>query len=179
MEQFALSKIIFIPNGIPPHKQAPLGVEKEDRYEMVRIAVEGRSRMEVSRIEIDRSGPSYSIDTIRVMKDDYPQGVCFIVGADRLLELETWKEPDALLRSVPFVVAPRTGVRLSAFDVLPFSVATVCPLDMEEVDLSSTSLRIMVARGEQIDGLVPTKVADYIEEKGLYRNRELTGVHHT
>jgi len=146
---------------------------------MVRMAVEDRVHMQVSRIEIDRSGLSYSIDTIRAMKDDYPQGVCFIVGADRLLELETWKEPDALLRSVPFVVAPRTGARVSAFDVLPFCVATICLLDMEEVDLSSTSLRIMVARGEQIDGLVPTEVADYIEQKGLYRNRELTGVHHT
>ena len=179
LEQFALSKIVFIPNGIPPHKAVELGCSKEDRYTMVERAVADSGQMEVSRIEIDREGPSYTIDTIRAMKDDYPQGICFIVGADKLLELDTWKEPDALLRSVPFIVAPRAGVQVSAFHEPPFDCAMIAALEMEEVDLSSTSLRDMVARGAGIEDLVPSAVADYIKERGLYRNLELTGVHHT
>ena len=179
LEQFELSKILFIPNGIPPHKAVELGCSKEDRFVMVQRAIADSERLEVSRIEIDREGPSYTIDTIRAMKDDYPQGICFIVGADKLLELDTWKEPDALLRSVPFIVAPRAGVQVDAFREPPFDCATIVALKMEEVDLSSTFLREMVARGEGIDDLVPSAVADYIKERGLYRNLELTGVHHT
>jgi len=167
--QFALSEVVFIPNGIPPHKQELLGVDKEDRFEMVRRAIAGRREFSVSRIEIDREGPSYTIDTIRALADDYPQGVCFIIGADRLLEIETWKEPEALLRSVPFLLAPRAGISLSAFKAPPFDAASIHPLEMDEVDLSSTHLREMVRRGKAIDEWVPAAVAKYVDEQGLYR----------
>ncbi|MBU0595248.1 nicotinate-nicotinamide nucleotide adenylyltransferase, partial [Candidatus Bipolaricaulota bacterium] len=125
-----------------------------------------------SRIEIDRDGPSYTIDTIQALKDDYAQGICFIVGADRLLELDTWKEPDALLQSVPFVIAPRAGVSVEAFCLPPFDIATIHTLDMMEVDLSSSWLREKVHRGEAIDEWVPSAVARYVREHGLYRDRE-------
>lgn len=172
--QYALSEVVFIPNGIPPHKQELMGIDKENRYEMVRRSVAGRTHFSVSRIEIDREGPSYTIDTIRALADDCPQGVCFIIGADRLLEIETWKEPEALLRSVPFLLAPRAGIALSAFRAPPFDAASIHPLEMEEVDLSSTHLREMVRRGEPIAEWVPAAVAKYVEEQGLYR--ELTKV---
>jgi len=169
MEQCGLSEIVFIPNGIPPHKQVESGVSKEDRLHMVELAVNPLPRCSVSRIEIDRDGPSYTIDTIRALKDDYPQGICFIVGADRLLELNTWREPEALLQSVPFVIAPRSGVCLHAFDVTPYENAQIVPLDMEEVDLSSSAMRERIRSGLPIDGEVPTEIVEYIEKHGLYQ----------
>ena len=173
LEQYELSEIVFIPNGIPPHKERVDGVDKEARYEMVRRAVAPTPEFSVSRIEVDREGPSYTIDTIRALKDDYPQGMCFIVGADRLLNIGTWREPHELLRSVPFVIAPRSGFSLDAFDVSPFQEATIVPLEMKDVDLSSSGLRAKVRRGESIHGWVPDVIAEYIEEHKLYRKREL------
>ncbi|MFC2083257.1 nicotinate-nucleotide adenylyltransferase [Candidatus Bipolaricaulota bacterium] len=173
LDQYELSRIVFIPNGIPPHKEQVLGIDKRARLEMVRLAVESTPEFEVSRIEVDREGPSYTIDTIRALKDDYPQGMCFIVGADRLLKIDTWKEPHELLRSVPFIIAPRSGVSLDLFDVSPFREAVIVPLQMEDVDLSSSGLRERIQRGESIREWVPDQVAEYIEEHKYYRQREL------
>jgi nicotinate-nucleotide adenylyltransferase len=175
-EQLGLSSVLFIPNGIPPHKGPLQGIGPEDRYRMVCAAIRGCKEFAVSRIEIDREGPSYTIDTIRALEDDYGQGICFIVGADRLLDITTWKEPEALLRSVPFVIAPRKGVSVSAFDSSPFDAAQVHFLDMEEVDLSSSWVREKIVRGEDIGKWVPPDVATYIAQNGLYRNRELSGI---
>ena len=172
LEQYELSQVVFIPNGIPPHKERVLGTDKEARFEMVRLALEGDPRFTASRIEVDREGPSYTIDTIRALKDDYPQGICFIVGADRLLKLDTWKEPHELLRSVPFIIAPRSGVSLDVFDVSPFREAVIVPLRMEDVDLSSSGLRERIQRGESIAEWVPKQVAEYIEQHKCYRQRE-------
>jgi len=179
LAQCELSQVLFIPNGIPPHKAPLEGISGEDRYRMVRAAISGHEKFDVSRIEIDREGPSYTIDTIRALKDDYSEGVCFIVGADRLLDITTWREPEALLRSVPFVIAPRDGVSRSAFELSPFDSAWIIPLKMEEVDLSSSWLREKVARGEPIDEWVPPEVAAYIRKEGLYRNLERTGIRST
>jgi len=179
LEQFELSRVIFIPNGIPPHKELTNGATKEDRYSMVKAAVDGKNRFSVSRIEIDRDGPSYTIDTIRALKDDYPEGICFIVGADRLIEIDTWKEAEELLRSVPFIIAPRPGVTLSAFAEPPFDQAAIYPLDMPEIDLSSTRLRRMVRDGESIDRFVPAEVAEYIVRHGLYLDRAPMGARPT
>jgi nicotinate-nucleotide adenylyltransferase len=169
LRQFALELVVFVPNGIPPQKVAVDGVSKEDRFLMVQEAIKGHREFRVSRIEIERGGPSYTIDTIRAMKEDCPQGLCFILGADRLLEIETWKESEALLRSVPFIVAPRAGVLVTVFERPPFDVASIHVLEMDEVDLASTFVRDRAAKGEPIDEWVPRGVAGYIEERRLYR----------
>ena len=173
LRQYELSRIVFIPNGIPPHKEHVLGIDKEARFEMVRRAIESMPEFTASKVEVDRAGPSYTIDTIRALKDDYPQGICFIVGADRLLKIDTWKEPHELLRSVPFIIAPRSGVSLDVFDVSPFREAVIVPLQMDDVDLSSSGLRERIQRGESIREWVPEQVAEYIEEHKYYRKREL------
>ena len=108
LRQCGLRRVILIPNGVPPQKGDPLETG-EDRFRMVQALVRGRRGLSASRVEIDREGPSYTIDTIRAMKDDCPEGLCFILGADRLLGIDTWRESRALLRSVPFIVAPRPG----------------------------------------------------------------------
>ena len=171
-EQFELSRVVFIPSGIPPHKEILANVTKEDRYAMVKRAIAPFPHFSVSRIEIDRDGPSYTIDTIRSLHGDYPQGLCFIVGADLLSQIETWKEPHKLLESVPFLIAPRNRVPRELFEAPPFDRARISFLDMEEVDLSSTWVRNQIRRGEGIPDCVPEPVADYIEEHGLYQYRE-------
>jgi nicotinate-nucleotide adenylyltransferase len=168
LKQCGLSRIVLIPNGVPPQKGAASGT-KEDRFRMVQLLVRGRRGLTASRIEIDREGPSYTIDTIRAMKDDYPEGLCFILGADRLLGIDTWKEYRALLRSVPFVVAPRAGILLSSFSGSPYDEASIHVLDMAAVDLSSSFVRERVARGETIESWVPRGVAAYVRSRGLYR----------
>ena len=170
--QFGLSQVIFIPSGIPPHKEIMSNVTKEDRYAMVKGAIAPYDHFSVSRIEIDRDGPSYTVDTIAAMQDQYPQGLCFIVGADLLLQIETWKEPHKLLASVPFLIAPRNGISRDLFTVPPFDEAEIGFLEMEEVDLSSTWIRNRIMRGEGIPDCVPEYVASYIEEHGLYQYRE-------
>lgn len=174
LEQFSLSQIVFIPSGIPPHKEVEDGIGKEDRYEMVKQAIIPYERFLVSRIETDRVGPSYTIDTIRALKRVHLQGICFIVGADLLVQIETWKEPEALLTSVPFIVAPRGGIAKEAFLSPPFHRADLHFLAMKEVNLSSSWVRERVKHGEPIKNWVPPEVATYIEQRGLYRNRQLT-----
>ncbi len=170
LAQCGLERVVLIPNGIPPQKGEP-SVTKEDRFRMVQLLVRGRRGLSASRIEIDREGPSYTIDTIRAMKDDCPEGLCFILGADRLLGIDTWKESRALLRSVPFVVAPRDEIPWSSFSGPPYDEAILHALDMDPVDLSSSFVREKVANGESIETWVPRGVAAYIRSRGLYGAR--------
>ncbi len=171
-EQFGLSQVVFIPSGIPPHKEIFENVSKEDRYAMVKEAISPFPNFSVSRIEIDRDGPSYTIDTIMALEGKYEQGMCFIVGADLLLEIETWKEPQKLLASIPFLIAPRGGISKDHFRVAPFDTAAISFLGMEEVDLSSTWIREQIMRGKEIPDCMPEAVASYIEERGLYRSQQ-------
>ena len=171
-EQFGLSQVVFIPSGIPPHKEILANVTKEDRYAMVNAAIAQFPHFSVSRIEIDRGGLSYTIDTIRALESDYSQGLCFIVGADLLLQIETWREPDKLLESVPFVIAPRNGIAKDLFAAPPFDRAQISFVEMEEVDLSSTWVRDQIRHGGGIPDCVPEPVASYIEEHGLYQYKE-------
>jgi nicotinate-nucleotide adenylyltransferase len=177
LRQAELSRILFVPSGIPPHKEIDDGVSKEDRFAMVSRGVAPYSRLAVSRIEIDREGPSYTIETIRALRDVHPEGICFIVGADLLAQIETWREPDALLASVPFLIAPRNGVPPARFEQPPFEKATLRFLDMDPVDLSSTQVRERVRRGEPIEEDVPRAVVEYIQAHHLYRDRQPVRVH--
>jgi len=173
LRELSLSRIVFIPSGIPPHKKVEFGISKEMRYEMVREAIACYPKFSLSRIEIDRAGPAYTVDTIRAMKKICPEGLCFIVGADLLAQIDTWKEPEALLRTVPFVVAPRDDIRREVFSRPPFHRAEIHFLEMQEIDLSSTWIRERVLHGESITECVPPIVASYIKERALYRNKEL------
>jgi nicotinate-nucleotide adenylyltransferase len=169
LTQFALAKVIFIPSGHPPHKETVKGVTALDRYEMVCRALNGHPHFEVSREEIDRKGQSYTIDTIKRMKALYPQGICFIVGADLFSKIETWKDPEGLIASCPFILAPRNGIKKEEFERPPFSHGELYFLDIEEMELSSSMVRGIYQKTNSIHGLVPEKVAAYIKEKDIYR----------
>ncbi len=168
VRQFGLSQVVFVPTGHPPHKEVVGGVSGELRYEMVKRAVEDSPRLTVSRVELDREGPAYTVDTIGAFKELYSQGVVYLVGADVFLDIEKWKQWDKLLRSCPFVVAAREGITPDDFRRPPFDQAELYFLAMEEIKVSSRKIREMYSNGEWPKGLVPEEVDSFIREQGLY-----------
>ncbi|MFP4135630.1 MAG: nicotinate-nucleotide adenylyltransferase [Candidatus Acetothermia bacterium] len=167
--QMDLDKVVLIPSKHPPHKDEKGLTGAEARYRMVELAVEDRENMEVSSVEIEREGPSYTVDTLEEMSSIYDE-IMFVVGADNLINIKTWKNPEELLETCPFVVAPRGGVLEDDFEDEIFKDKDIRFLDMSEISLSSTEVRERIAGGQSVEGLVPDKVLDYIVEKGLYRN---------
>lgn len=166
--QMDLDKIILVPSKHPPHKNEKGITRAEIRYEMVKLAVEDKRNMEVSSVEIERTGPSYTVDTLKEMDEIYDE-IMFVVGADNLINIKTWKKPEELLEMCPFVVAPRGGVLEEDFQDEIFRGKDLRFLDMSEISLSSTEVRERFVEGQSVDGLVPEKVIEFILEKDLYR----------
>lgn len=168
LSQEELDKVILIPSKHPPHKTEEGMTDARLRYEMVELAIEGRERLEVSPVEIKREGPSYTIDTLREMEDKYGK-IAFIVGADNLINIDTWKSPEKLLNSCPFIVAPRGGILEGDFEKEIFKGKDIRFLNMSEISLSSTEVRQRIIEGQSVDGMVPEKVFKFIVQEGLYR----------
>lgn len=170
--RFGLERVLFVPAGQPPHKSDAIVTDPEDRYAMALLGTAGNPYFEVSRIELDREGPSYSVHTIRELKEFHgPETeIYFIMGADEALDLGSWYESDALPELARFLAAPRPGFHLSDLRTrLPEPFQEVVELlPMSPVELSSTKLRARVAAGESIRYLVPENVEVYIRKRGLY-----------
>lgn len=161
-----LEKVIFIPAKIPPHKSRRRIVKAQDRYHMLKLAIEGNPNFEVSRIELDRSGgKSYSVDTLVRLREELGQRVklFFIVGSDTLSELYTWKDPNRIFELAQFVIAARPGYPLTE---IPEQVKT---LKITSVDISATEIRQRISRRQSVRYLLPDAVWNYIESKGLYK----------
>lgn len=169
---FGLREVVFLPTGVPPHRTVDEGVPAEARYEMVRLAVAGHRHLSVSRIEVDRPGPCYTVDTIQAMKELHPEGVAYIVGADIFSRIETWHDWPRLLASCPFIVAPRPGISPATFRGPPFDRAEVHLLPMPLIAVSSSEVRRRYREGLPVEGLVPPAVDAWIRSHGLYGVRE-------
>jgi nicotinate-nucleotide adenylyltransferase len=177
--RFGLDRVIFVPSGIPPHKEEGASLDAEERYGMVEIATAGNPSFEVSRMEIERPGPSYTIDTLRELRSLYGNGteIFFLAGADSIMEIVTWKEPENVLRECTFVVATRPGFDLAKLqDALPERerkmMATdphVVLMEIPLLDISSSDIRTRAREGRPYRYLVPAGVWEHIEENGLYR----------
>jgi len=162
-----------MPVAVPPHKEAEEDPGAEARFGMCEAAVAGDERMEVSRIEIERGGPSYTIDTLRAIHATSPgDELTFIVGGDMAASLASWREPEALLELATLGVAERVGNKrdqiVAALDGL-CDAARVRFFSMPRIDLSSTDIRARVRAGRSIRYLVPDDVARLIDARGLYR----------
>lgn len=163
-ETFTLDKVIFIPTYIPPHKNIEDIISAEDRLAMIELAIEDNDKFETSRLEINRRNVSYSVNTISYIKNIYPKdtNLFFLIGSDSLATLDTWKNIDKLLSMCRFIVGVRPGYALEpkykGIEIMP----------MTPVEISSTEIRKMVKEDKDILGLVPDKVADYIEKFKLY-----------
>jgi nicotinate-nucleotide adenylyltransferase len=174
-ERLNLSRMLFVPAGQPPHKQDKRLADTEHRLAMVRIAIERYPHFELSRVDVDRPGPCYSADTVRLLLQAWGEGtrIYFTIGADSLAELPTWYRPEELLRLCQVVAVGRPGYRVdleAVTDRFP-DAPPILYLELERlVDVSSTDIRRRVAEGRSIRGMVPEVVERYIYEHSLYHS---------
>ena len=164
---FELDEVIFVPTGQPYQKDRREVSPAEDRYLMTVIATASNPRFWVSRVDIDRPGPTYTIDTLRDLRDqvDSLDEFFFITGADALAEILTWQDADELFRLAHFVGCTRPGHRLSNKGLPDGKVSLV---EIPALAISSTGCRDRVRAGEPVWYLVPDGVVQYIAKRGLY-----------
>ena len=171
-DQLGLDVVLLMPAGVPPHKEVPADPGPEVRYDLCRRAIEGEEGLDVSRLEIDRPGRSYTVDTLTALRERSPQDeLTFIVGGDMAKTLPSWREPEAVLRLATVAVAERSGAERAEIDaaLAPLDAAgRIRHFDMPRVDVSSSEVRARVAAGRPIGDLVPSGVAARIAAEGLY-----------
>ena len=175
-ENFNLDKVIFIPVGIPPHKRELQITAGEHRYLMILLATMTNPHLDVSRVEIDKREVSYTIKTMRELKRKYSDKDVefnFIIGADAVNTIETWKEPAELFRICRFIAATRPGVADSNMaSMIEYYKgkyeADIQTMTVSAVDISSTDIRERIACNKPIKYLLPEAVEYYIKKNGLY-----------
>lgn len=173
-ERLSPVEIIFMPAGLPWLKKDRQITPATDRLEMVRLAIRGNGRYRLSTAETDRSGPTYTLDTIREMKAHVspPGELYFILGWDKLEELPKWHKPRELIKLCKLAAVPRIGYPipdLKALDeMLPGLSKRVVLLDKPEIDITSSVIRERMSMGLPISHLVPPAVEVYIREHRLY-----------
>jgi len=164
---FELDEVIFVPTGEPWQKSARRVSPAEHRYLMAVIATASNPRFWVSRVDIDRKGPTYTVDTIRDIAVQRPDSeLFFITGADALGQILSWKDGDLAIRMAHFVGVTRPGYELSA-EHLPSDSVTL--LDVPAMAISSSDCRDRVVAGHPVWYLVPDGVVQYINKHELYR----------
>lgn len=177
MENFLLDEIVFVPSGLPPHKTTAEIADKELRYKMVKLAIAGYKHFSSSRIEMDRPGYSYAIDTFKQFHKRFGKKakLFYIMGLDSINDILNWKRPLDLFKFCDFVVATRPGCKIKTFRRLvkfPPLQKEVDKIHLIEVkmDVSATKVRERIKEGKSIRRLVPHKAADYLRKEGIYLN---------
>ena len=163
-------KILFIPSARPPHKVADADIiEPEHRYQMVFLAIVENPHFEVSRIELERAGPSYTIETLKALKELYGETteLAWIIGADSLIEYRIWKDFDKVLERCVMIATTRPNYDLNRVPLGIRKRVTTFPIT--GVDISATVIRERVRKGLSIQYLVPEGVQVYIDQHQLYR----------
>jgi len=170
---FALDEVIFVPTGQPWQKEGRQVSASEDRYLMTVIATASNPRFSVSRVDIDRPGPTYTIDTLRDLRATRRPDAefFFITGADALQQIMTWQDADELFKLAHFVGCTRPGHRLSGAGLPDDRVSLI---EIPALAISSTTCRQRVEAGEPIWYLVPDGIVQYISKRALYRKADAT-----
>jgi nicotinate-nucleotide adenylyltransferase len=170
--ELSLPEVMFIPTRQPPHKLGELVSDAQHRLAMTRLATTGNPLFTVSMMEIERQGPSYTVDTLRALRDR-DLDVSFIVGMDSLRDLPTWHDPEGILELAEIATVYRGGLDVVDLDALerqlPKARGRVRVIPIPTLDISSTEIRSRVAAGHPIRYLVPEAVEAYIHEHSLYR----------
>ncbi len=176
LKKYEVDKVLLIPTAIPPHKEYVLQVSDEDRMNMCKLAVKDIPKVEVSNIEIKRGGASYTYETLRELKDNYENPeIYFIMGADMFQCFSQWKNPQEILNLASLCVVPRNSTQvqdlLKIKAMLSSIYCSVCAdiLDVGEMKLSSTYVRDMLKRNEDVSDFLSAEVYDYIKQHKLYR----------
>ena len=170
--RFRLDRVVFVPNREPPHKRTYPVTPAEHRFAMVTLGTASNPHFDASRVEIERPGPSYTVDTMRHFRERLGQAcrLYFVTGADAMLETVTWRSPEEISRLCEFIAVTRPG-----YDIDRVACANLPPqtrlhaLQIPGLEISSTDLRGRAARGEPLRYLVPSAVARYIATHRLYR----------
>lgn len=168
-EELGLDEVWFMPSSVPPHKEQAPGASPEQRWKMVCLAVEGHPCFKSSDIELRKGGVSYSIETVTMLRSQYPEHDFFyIIGADMVQYLPKWHKINELIRLVTFVGLHRPGYE-TGIDQLPADIRqAVRSAHMPQMELSSTWIRQRRAAGRSVRYMVPDRVNDYIEVNRLY-----------
>jgi nicotinate-nucleotide adenylyltransferase len=174
--QLELERVLWIPAGLPPHRELEADPGAEARLEMVELAIAGDERFASSRIELDRDGPSYTSDTLRELRRQAPDDELFLIlGGDQAAALPSWHEPEEVLGLATVAVVERVSWSRNAIAIKVGRLKgaeRVRYLDMPLIQVSSTAIRRRAAAGSPIRYFVPEQVERYIDANGLYRAAE-------
>lgn len=174
-EKFSLDRVIFMPTAIPPHKEHVV-TDFRHRYQMVMLAILGNPFFEASCLEYERGGVTYTVDTMRQLRHKYGNNTAlfFITGIDTILDIFGWKEPEELLSLCRFIIAARPGFDLCIIGEIlgRYYKSAVIPMEMPQLDISSSDIRKRIREGRSIKYLVPEKVEQYIIQQKLYLHKQ-------
>ncbi|HEY0072056.1 MAG TPA: nicotinate-nucleotide adenylyltransferase [Chloroflexia bacterium] len=173
-EALSLDMVLFVPVGVQPLKQGRPVTSAEHRARMLELALDGNPHLGISRVEVDRPGPSYTVDTLRQLREEWQvEGLqmWFIVGADALASFPMWRDPQGILSQARLAVVRRPGTTVDTAALeqqLPGIMAAVDWIDGPLVEISATDIRERAAEGRSIHYRVPEAVREYIEANALY-----------
>lgn len=172
-QELGISEVILLPLGNPPHKSEL--ESSEHRYNMLKLAADAHPNLSVSRMELDRPGKTYTVDTLRELNVIYNSAdLYYIIGEDTLPELKTWREYENVLRMAKFAVVRRAGCEKDIQELLHYYESrfgadiTVCREN--GLPISSSEIRSSILRGKNVSGLLPDGVLTYIRKNGLYEH---------
>jgi len=172
--KFKLSKVLFIPSGTPPHKNRSDISAAGLRFEMIERAIQDNPAFDISALELERKGPSYTVDTLRVLRHTWSEHeFYFITGTDALREIFSWREAEEILMMTEFIGAARPGFDASDFLLQvqqehPETQGRIHYLEVPALAISSTDIRARVKSGQPIRYLLPEPVRQFIQQYGLY-----------
>ena len=171
--QLELDRVVWVPVGQPPHRQLDEDPSADARLAMAELAITGDERFTVSRVEVDREGPSYTSDTLELLRGESPEDELFLLlGGDQAAALPTWHEPEKVLERATVAAVERVGWSRSAIGIKLARLRgseRVRIVDMPVIQVSSTGIRRRVREGRSIRYLVPPAVEEYIGSHELYR----------
>ena len=172
LDAFSLQEMLLLPTGNPPHKREGLA-DKRDRLEMVRLAALEDARLKACDLEVTRDGVIYTVDTLHILRKRMPDAsLYYLIGADTLLDLHTWRHVDEVLSLTRFIVCGRPGYGskevISCMDTMRQRGAAMFWLDMPALDISATMVRALAAQKGPLEKAVTARVAAYIRNHALY-----------
>jgi nicotinate-nucleotide adenylyltransferase len=173
-----LAGMVFVPAGQPPHKPERLVAAAHHRLAMLELAIAGNPHFSISRVDLERPGPSYTVETLRLLRQQWGKqtALYFLIGWDSLEEFLTWRDPSGILEQLAYLVAVRrpgyaeeSGYRVSLEARLPGITRRLLVVPAPQLEISSTDLRERVAEGRPIKYQLPERVEQYIEQHNLYQ----------
>lgn len=173
LESLGLDELYFIPAADPPHKQRSTRLPIEQRLPMLECALTLDPRFKLSRVDIDRAGPHYTVDTVRIFRNLYPTAdLYFVMGSDSLRDLPLWYRPAELIRLCKLAVMRRPNAEVTPdmhASMLPDLAERVVFIDAPRLDISSTEIAQRLRQGKTVRYLVPQPVLEYIESGNIYQ----------